>query len=164
MPLIVENATDPKAVYPGPAEASSSPPTFLLQRFAELKGCTVGLFSSPRLIRDLYSLELPWLGNAKDISRIPAGRYKVRRWASQKHPVALEVVGEEPFRSDVLIHPANWPQELRGCIALGFGLELGLSASVNNSRNAVGLVVGTLAANELADLLIVDRIVFETGA
>ena len=64
-----------------------------------------------------YTIELPWLDNAKRISCIPEGRYLLRRRYSTKFQWHIEVVDVEN-RNFILFHPANNAQnELNGCIA-----------------------------------------------
>jgi len=69
------------------------------------------------------TLELPWRENESNRSCIPTGLYRLRvRSASEsqrfsyRHVELLDV----PGRSAILIHAANWPAELRGCIAPGY--------------------------------------------
>jgi hypothetical protein len=77
-----------------------------------------------------YTIELPWLNNAKRISCIPEGKYLLRRRYSPKFQWHIEVADVEN-RSFILFHPANNAQkELNGCIApvtklsgSGLGLE-----------------------------------------
>lgn len=62
--------------------------------------------------------ELPWRDNKKSISCIPAGLYPVKRWISPSKGRVFLLHGTEP-RDKVLIHIANKPAELEGCIAVG---------------------------------------------
>jgi hypothetical protein len=64
------------------------------------------------------TLELPWKSNQKQISCIPEGEYAVRRRLSAKHGMHFELVNV-PGRDLILIHPANFISQLRGCIAPG---------------------------------------------
>jgi len=66
----------------------------------------------------LVTLELPWLDDRPAVSCIPAGVYKVQ-WTS--HPLHGWVYQVEnvPGRSAILIHSANIPEQLLGCIAVG---------------------------------------------
>lgn len=79
-------------------------------------------------LHDFHTLELPWRGNRKDVSCIPAGKYQVKygpcglkKW---RHAYRLEGV---TGRSGILIHPGNWAgdkamglrAEVQGCILLG---------------------------------------------
>jgi hypothetical protein len=76
----------------------------------------------------LYAtLEREWADNAPGISCVPAGRYRLIPWTSKKFPHTRALVGEGVGivpgpgiqRSAILIHAANRPAELRGCVALG---------------------------------------------
>jgi hypothetical protein len=77
-----------------------------------------------------YTIELPWLNNAKRVSCIPEGEYVLRKRYSKKFRWHIEVAAVEN-RSFILFHPANNAQkELNGCIApvtklsgAGLGLE-----------------------------------------
>lgn len=98
--------------------------------------CTLGLLFLGDL--SLVTIERPWIpssicrGGTKGVSCVPAGSYKLVRHNTDAHPMTWALVNEDldvvhfPGDSDssaartaVLIHPANWPFELRGCIAPG---------------------------------------------
>ncbi len=56
---------------------------------------------------------------------IPAGTYKVVWKTKADHPVhgpCYEVVGVKG-RTAILVHPANWADQLLGCIALGRSVD-----------------------------------------
>jgi hypothetical protein len=110
----------------------------LLRRFAkqpDARGTLGTLFISSDLV--LCTLELPWVpspicrGGTDYVSCIPVGQYRLERHDSEKHPLtwalvnpALDVVHFDPkrspeLRSEILIHVANRPRELLGCIAVG---------------------------------------------
>lgn len=64
-----------------------------------------------------YTIELPWLDNAKRVSCITEGEYVLKRRYSTKFQWHIEVVDVKD-RSSILLHPANNAQkELKGCIA-----------------------------------------------
>lgn len=65
---------------------------------------------------ELYTLELKWDNNRVGKSCIPEGRYRIKRDKTGKHQwwQALNVEG----RTAIEIHPANYPDQLLGCIAL----------------------------------------------
>jgi hypothetical protein len=65
------------------------------------------------------TLELAWRDNATGISCIPPGKYRLG-WVKSPRlgRYTLRVHGV-PGRSGILIHPANRPEELKGCIAVG---------------------------------------------
>ena len=77
---------------------------------------------------ECYSAERDWHEGKKDISCIGAGEFKCQVVESP-HFGKVYAVLEVPGRSDILLHPGNWPmRQSHGCILLG---------------RAVGLVLGT---------------------
>lgn len=62
--------------------------------------------------------ELPWKANLRNVSCIPRGVYQLSHRHSEKYKDHLEVEAVEN-RSYILIHPANYEEQLRGCIAVG---------------------------------------------
>lgn len=73
------------------------------------------LFLHGRLL--CYTIELPWLNNAKGLSCIPEGTYRLTRRYSPRFKDHLLVNGVTG-REFILLHPANDAgAELRGCIA-----------------------------------------------
>ena len=100
--------------------------------------CTLGTLTVGAL--KLQTLERPWvhsdinLCGMKGISCVPAGEYKLTPHNSEAHPKVWALVNPKlgvyhwdadvPMtcalaRTMVLIHAANWPEELRGCVAVG---------------------------------------------
>lgn len=69
-----------------------------------------------------YTCELPWLDNAPDVSCIPPGQYQALWTWSPEHGCNNYRLQAVAGRSAVEIHPANVPQELEGCVALGLGI------------------------------------------
>lgn len=74
------------------------------------------------------TLELPWKGNARNISCITPGTYRLKprsygryrdayfkRWGFVN---SIEVA-DVPGRGDILIHTGNLPRHTRGCILVG---------------------------------------------
>ncbi|GAM63649.1 hypothetical protein JCM19232_2629 [Vibrio ishigakensis] len=101
--------------------------------------------------KQAVSVEREWQDNEKNISCVPAGRYKLIPHYSEKfgHVYALdnEALGVTPFgpsqRTLIYIHSANFPHELQGCIAFGetyHPFEWGVSDS-------------KLATNKIYDLI-----------
>lgn len=64
------------------------------------------------------TLELPWKGNRVQESCIPPGTYRLKRINSPKHGITFGIMDVDG-RSNCLIHSANKPSQLLGCIALG---------------------------------------------
>lgn len=85
----------------------------------------------------------------KGVSCVPPGIYKLESHMSEDHPGTLALFNPDLWvyhteyevpphqkgfaRTAVLIHPATWPEQLRGCIAPGLGQGDGY---VNRSRDA----------------------------
>ncbi|MBW6464835.1 MAG: hypothetical protein K0B84_11735 [Firmicutes bacterium] len=65
------------------------------------------------------SLELPWNGNRRQVSCIPAGSYTVSKVFSPKFGAGTFSVNSVPGRSKILIHQGNYTREIEGCILLG---------------------------------------------
>jgi hypothetical protein len=61
-------------------------------------------------------MERPWLHNKKNISCIPAGTYIIKPVQSPKFGDTYQVCDVDG-RTHILIHKANRPSELQGCIA-----------------------------------------------
>lgn len=106
-----------------------------------------------------YAIELPWLGNVRNNSCIPEGRYSLAKRYSKKfkwHILVKDVVG----RSEILFHPANNAlSELRGCIApvsqlsgVGKGFE-----SVKAFNKLKEMVYASIDAGESVSLEIIEK-------
>lgn len=107
-----------------------------LCRFAFLPEGTLGQLILPGGY-ECFVIERPWKNNQKFVSCIPNGEYPLA-WNDVKgkhfaQPLLLNV----PNRSSILIHPANYPSDLLGC--LGPGREWAVKAQspwVSDSRLA----------------------------
>ena len=89
-----------------------------LERRGEQWGGTLGyLTHGHRFLA--YTLERPWLDNRRNISCIPLGEYECHREKSARFGRVLYELHDVPGRSELKIHPANKPEQLQGCIALG---------------------------------------------
>jgi len=64
------------------------------------------------------TLELAWNENKKRISCIPKGIYKVVRRTSEKYGNHFHITNV-PNRDAILIHNANYHNQLKGCVAVG---------------------------------------------
>lgn len=72
------------------------------------------------------TVERPWLNNAPNISAIPVGTYTLRKRRSPlierltkgKYLEGWEVTNVKG-RSYIMVHIANWPNDLEGCIGVG---------------------------------------------
>lgn len=71
-----------------------------------------------KILFECFSLELPWRNNEVERSCIPTGTYTLLHRTSPRFGKHLHVTNV-PGRSFILIHPANYVSQLRGCIAPG---------------------------------------------
>ena len=96
-----------------------------------------------RMIK-LYSMELPWKGNQRNISSIPKGIYKVITTRSPRFKKNMWLLLNVPGRDGIRIHSANYARELNGCIALGMGkadLDGDGNIDITSSRKAMDLAL-----------------------
>ena len=87
------------------------------------------------------TLELPWKGNQRSVSCIPAGQYKVRlRFAkeSSSRKYTHLLVQDVFNRSYILFHRGNKPEHTRGCILVG---QTRQQDFVGNSTLAMNLLM-----------------------
>lgn len=66
-----------------------------------------------------FTMERPWLNNKNNVSCIPTGTYRCTLIYWEKHKKWVYHILDVPHRFGVLIHSANFPTQLLGCIALG---------------------------------------------
>ncbi len=96
------------------------------------------------------TLELPWLNNIPFKSCVPIGCYKLAIRTKWKHSDdyghTFELKGEGvKDRPGCLIHPANWPYQLHGCIAPGHAIgDLSGKRAIKDSRNAFFKVINAI--------------------
>lgn len=86
------------------------------------------IISNKAILGSLYSngsnkllcktLELPYLNNYKNISSIPTGTYKVKKYSSWSFKDVWEIQ-DVPNRSKILIHIGNTVDDIKGCILVG---------------------------------------------
>ena len=82
-----------------------------------------------------HTVEREWLGNKTYDSCIPEGVYDVTPYSSEKYPNVWELQNV-PGRSKILIHVANNPRDVQGCIGLGMSFY---GTGVSDSRYAMQL-------------------------
>jgi len=81
------------------------------------------------------TLERPWAANIKNISCIPDGNYKGRKYTSKRHGKTLKIV-DVINRTGILFHVGNTFRDSSGCILLGDSFSKS-SASIESSTSAV---------------------------
>lgn len=98
-----------------------------LERFSVSATETEGVLTFGGLI--FATIERPWLNNIKGVSCVPLGVYQIRLFNHAKWGDVLWLESREnnvywkptspTHRSEILVHPANYVSDLRGCIAIG---------------------------------------------
>jgi hypothetical protein len=91
----------------------------------------------------MWTLELPWRGNERYNSCIPEGVYRAVKHDSPKFGATLWL-RDVPERSEILIHPANMPSQLEGCIAPGGELR-------TYAHGALGVLYSRIALSKLLE-------------
>ena len=88
----------------------------ILKRFCYHPQGTLGVidFAGERF----YTIERPWRENKPYVSCIPTGSYMMRRRESPRFGETWHVLDVED-RTHILIHVANFPNDVQGCIGLG---------------------------------------------
>lgn len=70
----------------------------------------------------IFTLELPWKSNTKNISCIPMGTYDCVPHNSARFKNIYRLL-DVPGRSGILIHIGNYLKEIEGCILPGRGVD-----------------------------------------
>lgn len=83
-----------------------------------------------------FTIERPWLDNTPYVSCISEGKFKMVRVDSPKFGREMWEISEVPNRTHILIHVANFVDDIVGCVGLGDSLFVGLDG-VANSRRAI---------------------------
>lgn len=93
----------------------------ILERFFFGSDCVIGrlLFGGEQV----FTLEKPWLNNQTYVSCIPEGEYQLGPWNSERFPNVWQV-RDVPGRTAILIHAANWADQIEGCIAPGLSYQI----------------------------------------
>jgi len=72
---------------------------------------------------ECFTLELPDLGNKRNISCIPEGTYLAKkRFSPSKQEAVIEYINV-PDRTYIQIHKGNFTSQLLGCQAVGDGIK-----------------------------------------
>jgi len=83
-----------------------------------------------------WTIERPWADNLPNVSCIPEGDYFCERHDSPKFGDTFEVMSV-PNRSLILFHPANYVEDLQGCVGLGKEIGwMGQKRMVKESKDA----------------------------
>ena len=107
------------------------------------------LFEGSKVILQLYTLELPDLGNQKNISCIPEGEYEVHRIYSPKFGKCFHLQ-DVPGRSEILIHKGNYNKDTHGCILVG------MDRADINGDGVTDVIESSLAMDKLQNVITED--------
>lgn len=116
----------------------------VLERFCYHPEGTLGVIKLAG--KEFSTIERPWLDNAPNVSCIPTGTYLTRWRESPRFGFTWELRDVQD-RTYILIHAANYPSDVQGCIGLGTNL-MGDRIAVSNSRKAVKSFEGLLEGME----------------
>lgn len=125
----------------------SSMQNLTLQRLTESPNGTWGVLFEESKKPLCWTLELPWKNNARNVSCIPPGAYKVVKRQSKAFKGWVCELQDVPGRDGVLIHPGNTVLDIRGCILVG--LQLGELVTPKGTMEAV--VMSRSAMTRLLD-------------
>ena len=126
-----------------------------LERFAYAPDGTFGRLMLPDGW-SCFTVEQPWNGNLNSQSCIPDGVYDLKR---RRSPVVQRTSGGDyvegwevcdvPGRTYIMIHPANWPDDVEGCIGVGREYKvLEGRNGVTSSRATFAQLMGRLDGGE----------------
>ena len=110
----------------------------------ETNSNTIGVMSYNGF--ECFTLELPWLSNAQNISCIPAGTYECEIHVSPKFGDCISIKNVAG-RTHVLIHSGNYTRHTHGCILVGDSLtdmNNDGEIDVSNSKLTLGRLIGEL--------------------
>lgn len=128
-----------------------------LERFAMQPDATWGLLWLPGNGQVIFTLERPWACNRPFVSCIPSGLYDLEPARSADHDGAWAIIGPGVSRYALpiasrygcLIHAANFPHQVQGCIGVGDSMAMLPSdgenvLGVTNSRATLELIGAAL--------------------
>lgn len=118
----------------------------LLQRFAYLDSGTLGKLS----IGDwsCFTIERPWKNNEPNVSCIPEGVYACQPFSGTRFQDVIQLI-DVPDRSYILIHVANFPHDIEGCIGVGDRfVSDALEPAVYNSKKTLAALMDIFNGHE----------------
>jgi hypothetical protein len=97
----------------------------------------------------LATIERPWLDNAPNVSCIPVGVYKARRYFSPSRHEDCWMLEDVPGRTYIQIHTANYPRHVEGCIGVGLSPMDDMNGVISSAVARHRLEMRTLRADQL---------------
>lgn len=126
-----------------------------LTRFVKNSEVTLGRLDFAG--KHFFTVERPWLDNKPNVSCIPDGNYKVKRVDSPKFGDDMWEIINVADRTHILIHVANSPHNVKGCVGLGQSIYPNLRG-VGSSRLAITEFYSLTAGFEEMDIEIVTEV------
>ncbi len=120
--------------------------TFKLIREAALEGGVFGVFKTGELIPQFKTVEKEWKANIPFKSCIPEGTYRLEpKYYNRGMYRAIQLLDVEG-RTHILIHVANFANDLQGCIGVGEKItEIGKWLGVAKSRHTFNILLNLLS-------------------
>jgi len=95
---------------------------------------------------------------------IPVGQFRVEITFSPHFGKPMPLIDGVPQRTNIRIHPANWPTQLEGCIAVGQSHDVDdLDNSVAAFNPLFAKILAAITAGQLVTIDVID-IPLESGA
>ena len=118
----------------------------LLQRFAYLDSGTLGKLSI--VDWSCFTIERPWKNNEPNVSCIPEGVYACQPFSGTRFQDVIQVM-DVPDRSYILIHVANFPHDVEGCLGVGDRfVSDALEPAVYNSKKTLAALMDIFNGHE----------------
>lgn len=106
-----------------------------IERFAYLGTGTLGKLTVGPW--SCYTIERPWKNNQPSVSCIPEGEYRCEPFSGTRFKDVVQVM-DVPDRTFILIHVANFPHDIEGCIGVGDSfVSDALEPAVYNSKKTL---------------------------
>ena len=116
------------------------------------------IFDGESIAFQCKTLELPWMQNRTNISRIAAGCYMIKKITHEKFGKCFEIMFVQN-REGVLVHTLNFFSQTHGCIGVGsehVDIDHDNLKDTTHSRNTLDQLWDILP--ELSHLRIIDLI------
>jgi len=84
---------------------------------------TIGTLLIDGVATGLWTLELPWKDNEKNVSCIPTGTYQLVLEYSNKYKKDLFELKSVPNRTEIKVHVGNYLSDIKGCILVGSDID-----------------------------------------
>ena len=149
-----------KETVKGALGAKVRPVRVVLERTNDYADRTLGSLKvyneDNEVVLSLYTLELPWRENANSVSRIPAGKYQIKKRFSPKYKTHYHVL-DVPNRHFILLHAGNYPRHTKGCILIGISqtdIDGDRLKDISSSRQGIAALLRVLP--EQCEMIVKD--------